>query len=218
MKEVSKVYFIQEAELCILLALKGQQTLYGLRLNSDASMTQETLYHNLFAMQKKGILVREDSSDTFLIEKDLDSCVELIREADRFIVFAGADELTPEQYYYIADKDAVMLQPAGQYDAVQPEGAFHMEKMPEDAMWDIIRESGFDMEAAHGTVPCSVRAEAQGFWNEDKDVILRHPTVEKLLQEYDVRTQSKKKQCIKFVYGLNEYFVCSDELQGGEES
>lgn len=218
MKEISKVYYIQEAELCILLALKGTQILYGLRLNSDASMTQEALFLNLFAMQKKGILSRSKSSDTFLIEEDLDSCVELIQAADRFLVLAGSDELTPEQYFYIAGKEAVMLQPVGQYDAVQPEGAFHMEKMPEDAMWDRIRESGFGLETEQGIVPQSVRMEAQKYQNEDKEMILQHPAVDMILQEYDVHTQRKKKQWIKFVCGLDMYVVCSDALQGGEKS
>lgn len=218
MKELSKVYYIQEAELCILLALKGKKTLYGIALGSDASMTQEALYQNLFAMQKKGILTWTDTSGTFLIEEDLDSCVELIQKADRFVVFAAADELMPEQYFYIADRKAVMLQPVGQYDAVQSEGAFYMEKMPEDAMWDILRENGFETETAKDNVPYHIRAEAEEYWNEDKDAILQHPVVEKLLQEYDVRMQRKKKQCIKFVCGLDTYIVCSDEGQGGEES
>lgn len=218
MKEISKVYYIQEAELCILLALKGTQALYGLSLNSDTSMTQEALFLNLFAMQKKGILIRPKSSDTFLIEEDLDSCVELIQAADRFLVLAGLDEQTPEQYFYIAGKEAVMLQPAGQYDAVQAEGAFHMEKMSEDAMWDRVWESGLGLETERRIVPHSVLMEAQKYRNEDKEMILQHPAVDMLLQEYDVHTQRKKKQWIQFVCGLDVYVVCSDEMQGGEKS
>ena len=210
MREVTKKYYIQETELCILLALKGVQTLYGICLNSGTGMTQEELYYNLFIMQRKGIIRREADSNAFQIEEELDGCIERIRMAARFIVLADADELVPEKYFYVAREGAVMLEAAGQYDTEQQKSAFHLEAVTEETMWGIIRESGFQMKAAGGAIPSKVLEAAKCCWQEDKDTILQHSTVGKLLQEYDVHAQCKKKQCIRFVCGLDTYLVCSD--------
>jgi len=217
MREVTKKYYIQETELCILLAFKGKQTLYGIDLNSAASMTREKLYHNLFAMQKKGMISRKDSfSDAFCIEEKLDCCMERIQTAARFLLLADADELVPEKYFYAAQEGAVMLEPVGQYDAGQQEGAFRLELITEAAMWKVIRENGIQMEPESAAVPDNILEEAQVCWLEDKDTILQRSAVQKLLQEYDVHTRSKKRQCIRFVCGLDTYLVCSDEGKGGE--
>lgn len=217
MREVTKKYYIQETELCILLAFKGKQTLYGIDLNSAASMTREKLHHNLFTMQKKGMISRKDSSsDAFCIEKGLDCCMERIRTAVRFLVLADADELVPEKYFYATQEGAVMLEPVGQYDAGQQKGAFRLEPVTEAAMWEVIRENGIQMETEPAAVPDNVLEEAQICWLEDKDTILQRPTVQKLLQEYDVHTQSKIRQCIQFACGLDAYLVCSDGGKGGK--
>lgn len=214
MKELTKEYCIQETELCILLALKGMQTLYGVRLSSAESMTRETLCRCLFAMQKKGIVGRPSSSDdAFWIEENMDECAGLIQAASRFIVLADADEQIPERYFYVAGDTAVMLQPAGQQG-----GAFHMKKISKEAMWAVIGESGLGTEEEAMSVPEDIRREAQGFWQEDKDAILLYPAVKGLLQEYDVRTQCREKQRVRLVHGLDAYLVCGDGLGGGEES
>lgn len=218
MREVTKKYHILETELCILLALKGEQTLYGICLNSDTAMTREELYYNLFIMQKKGLISRKTDSSGFWIETGLDCCIERICTAVQFIVLADADELVPERYFYVAREGAAVLEPVGQYDTGQQGGAFLLETVTEDAMWDIIRESVFQMETANESVPAKILEAAQDYWQEDKDMILRYPTVGKLLQEYDMRTQCKKKQCIKFICGLDTYLVCSDGIEGGERS
>lgn len=124
MNDTVKKYLIQETELCILLALKGVRTLYGICLDSTETMTQEELYYNLFIMQKKGIISRRADSGEIWIGEELDSCIERIRTAARFIVLADADELVPEKYFYVARKGAVMLESAGQYDARQRTGLF----------------------------------------------------------------------------------------------
>ncbi len=219
MRETVKKFFIQETELCILLALKSVKALYGICLDSTETMTQEELCYNLFNMQKKGIIDRRADADVFCIEEELDSCIERIRTAARFIVLADADELVPERYFYVAREGAVILEAAGQYDTGNA-GAFHLEAVTEAVMWDRIRESGFVMETANGSVPAEVLERAQGCWQEDKDTILRHATVEKLLQEYDVHTHCKIKQCIRMSCGLDTYLVCSGgvNIEGGEKS
>lgn len=214
MNDTVKKYLIQETELCILLALKGVRTLYGICLDSTETMTQEELYYNLFIMQKKGIISRRADSGEIWIGEELDSCIERIRTAARFIVLADADELVPEKYFYVARKGAVMLESAGQYDARQRTGAFYVEAVTEEDMQDRIRENGLAAGTAQEPVPAGVLRQVEGYWQEDKDAILQHSMVEKLLQEYDVRTRRKTRQCVRLGCGLDSYLVCSDGVVG----
>lgn len=215
MREVTKRYYIQETELCILLALKGVRTLYGICLDSDTAMTQEELYYNLFMMQKKGIL-----NGKFQIEEELDCCVGRICTAARFQVLADVDELVPEKYFYVASEGAVMLEPVGQYDTGEQKGSFYLEAITEDEMWDRIWDNGFQTKTAGVPVPDQILEAARHYWKEDKNAILQHAIVGKLLQEYDIQTQCKTKQCIRFHCGLDTYLVCSDGsdvIEGGGE-
>ncbi|MDE6917373.1 MAG: hypothetical protein K2P39_11320 [Lachnospiraceae bacterium] len=224
MKDVTKEYYILETELCILLALKGGQTLYGICVSSAQSMTREELYHSLFAMQKKGMIRKADDSNTLRIAGGLDSCIERIQTAERFWVLSDSDALVPENYFY-AEHDAwrrgaVMLEAAGKYDAALQEGAFRMKIITGAALSELFRENGFlggqDM-AEQEAVPAAVFEEAQSCWQEDKDTILQRATVKKLLQEYDICTQQKIRQSVQFRCGLDTYLVDSDSLERREK-
>lgn len=207
MTETLKKYYIKETELCILLAMKGKETLYGVRLDSGLSMTEEALYRSLFAMQKKGI-AGKDENGAFWIEKELDDCIELIRTAESFAVLADKDETVPEQYFYIAGDDVLMLEPTGHGSA------FHMEKMTRDKMQGIFSDNGFSKKENGSAVPQDIIDRALECMDWEKDVVLQYPEVEKLIQAYDMHTRQKKGQGIKFICGMDEYIVYGGEWEG----
>ena len=207
MTETLKKYYIKETELCILLAMKGKEALYGIRLDGGLFMTEETLYRSLFSMQKKGIAGKYETG-AFWIEKELEGCIELICAAESFVVLADRDEMTPEQYFYVAEDDVVMLEPTGHG------GAFHMEKMTRDRMRDIFRDNGFCKNEKGSEAPQDILDKSLEYMYEEKDVILQYPEVEKLIQEYDVHTRQKKGQGIKFICGMDEYVVYGGEWEG----
>ncbi len=209
-EELSKEYYIQEKELCVLLALKGQHQLYGIRMDGIEFMDHAELYQIIFLMLKKGILSRPESVSydiskphVYHMEKQLERCIDLIKKAKRFVVLANTDENIPEWYFYVAEKDVVMLQPAGQG------GFLHMKQMTKDRMFEFVKESMVIQYCGEAT-DC-IYDVARKCWQENKDSILQRPEVKQLLQEYDIATQYKKSQVIRFAYGLDEFLIGSDK-------
>lgn len=224
MKEISKGYYIQETELSILLAIKGLQELYGIRLNGIESITQEEIYQTVFTMLKKGILNK--LQDRIQIEDSLDNLMDVIKNAQSFWVYADVDDSSPESYYYVAGKDAILIQSGGQQNNL-----LSIEKMTSEEIMEVMTRNWLEQNAKEvmecKTPPEGLCEEARRYWLANKETILQKPKVKQLLQEYDVHTKCKKKQVIKFAMGLDEYIVYSDEQgdkifdvleMGGEKS
>ena len=209
-EEISKGYYIHETEFGVLLAMKGLQELYGIQLNGIESITQTDIYQTVFNMLKKGILNTQEGQ--IQIEEALDNWIDMIKDAQSFIVFADADELIPESYFYVARGYAIFIQSMGQQGNL-----LYLEKITPDKMWNNIRSNGLQDHKGEKTEykepPQGLYEEARDYWLVDKEHILQKPKVKQLLQEYDIRTKCKKKQIIKFVCGLDEHILCSDSQE-----
>lgn len=209
-KEISKGYYIHEMEFGVLLAVKGLSELYGICLSGIESITQTELYQTVFHMMKKGILSKADSQ--VQIEESLDSWIDTIIEAQSFIVFADADELIPESYFYVADDHVILIQPAGQQSSL-----LYLEKISRDEMWELMKSKGLQTLSKEPVEcknpPIELYEEARDYWLADKEDILQKSRVKQLLQEYDIHTKCKKRQMIKFVCGLDEYMINSDDQE-----
>lgn len=209
-EELSKEYYIQEKELCVLLAMKGQNQLYGICMDGVESIDHAELYQLIFLMLKKGILNKTENvaygknrHHAYHIEESLEHCIDLIKKAKRFVVLANTDETVPEWYFYVAEKDAVMLQPSGQG------GFLHIEQITKDRMCELVKENIGILYCGEATD--RIYDTAKKCWQKDKDNILQNSAVKQLLQEYDITTQCKKSQVIRFAYGLDEFLVGSDK-------
>ena len=195
-EELSKEYYIQEKELCVLLALKGQRQLYGLCMDGVESIDRAELYQLIFLMLKKGILNRPENvaydineQHVYHIEESLERCIDLIKKSKRFVVLANTDENIPELYFYVAEKDVVLLQASGQG------GFLHMEQITKDRMCELVKENIAVLYCGEATD--HIYDAAKKCWQKDKDSILQNPAVKQLLQEYDITTQCKKSQVIR---------------------
>lgn len=211
-EELSKEYYIHERELCVLLALRGHHQLYGIRMESAETIDYKDIYQIIFAMLKKGMLTKnenlldDDSKQNacnYSIEEKLKQCIDLIIEAKRFLVLADTDENIPEQYFYVREKDAVMLQAAVQ------EKVLHIKYIAEDKMQIYCRKN--TLAAYYNEAAKDMYKAARECWKEDKDIILHKSMVKKLMQEYDIKTQCKTRQIIQFVRGLDEFWIISDK-------
>ncbi|MBQ6787678.1 MAG: hypothetical protein IJO85_08150 [Lachnospiraceae bacterium] len=206
-EKISKGYCIHEMEFGVLLAVKGLQELYGMQLNGLDTITQTDIYQIVFNMLKKGFL--ETTESRIRVEEVLDHWIDRIKTAECFIVCADVDELIPESYFYIGNDNGVFIQPVGQQGNM-----LYLENITRGEMWDYIQSKGLqnyesDMMGTEISL-IELYEKARDYWIADKEYILQEPKVKQLLQEYDMHTKCKKKQIIKFIYGLDEYILYSD--------
>lgn len=210
-EEISKGYGLQETEICILLALKGVQELYGICFQGMEDITQEDIYRNVFQMLKKGILYKTENR--LQIEETLDNWLDFIKNAEKFLVLADADELVPESYYYATADTVILLRPAG-----QQRSRLFMQKLTKAEMWEHIKNQGLEVKSHTNQhiSPEGLLEKARECWYEDKEKLLQKQEIKQLLQEYDIDTKCKSRQLIRFSYGLDEYLMYSDEQEDKE--
>ena len=212
-EQIAKAFFLQELELAVLFVMKGQNELFGLRLNQIEKINEQMLYQTIFRLVKHGMLEKED--DGFKIREDINALLEDMILAKHFMVLAFQKENSPENYFYIG-KRVVCIQSAGQQGEM-----FRIEAVPVDNMTEYVMNHGFCVEGIRKTEDISKQEKIeeipdfpfslQEYWQEEKDVILQNEHISSIMILYDVASREKQNQYCILSHQLDDYFIWCDE-------
>lgn len=212
-EQIAKAFFLQELELAVLFVMKGQNELFGLRLNQIENINEQMLYQTIFQLVKHGMLEKEE--DGFKIREDIDALLEDMILAKYFMVLSSQKENSPECYFYIG-KRVVCIQSAGQQGEM-----FRIETMTVEQLTEYVINHGFRVEGIRKTGDLSKQEKIeeiqdfpfslQEYWLEEKDVILQNEHISSFVILYDAASRKKQNQYCILSHQLDDYFIWCDE-------
>lgn len=212
-EQITKAFFLQEMELAVLFVMKGQNELFGLRLNQIEKINEQMLYQTIFQLVKHGMLEKEEGG--FKIREDINTFIEDIILAKQFMVLSSKRENSPESYFYIG-KRVLCIQSAGQQGEM-----FRIETVPVEQLTEYVMNHGFHVECIRKAEDMSKQEKIeeipdfpfslQEYWQEEKDVILQNEHISSFMILYDMVSREKQNQYCILSYQLDDYFIWCDE-------
>lgn len=112
MNQSDKAYYLQNMELALLLSIKGLNTFYGFRMDSNKEPEQAAVYRTLFDLQKKE-LIAVGGHGKVRISPELDQLLQGMKEAERLLLFTDKFSEFPDQCIYLGDDGAVFVSAYG---------------------------------------------------------------------------------------------------------
>lgn len=208
-----KAWYIQEAELAVLLAASGMQEFYGYKLDGIPMVNQGSVNRLVFSMVRKGILT--PMGNGFALKQEYQKIVKCLKETEKILIFNDAAQEYPEQYIYIGDK-AVFLQAFGQNGHV-----LRLEVADKEGIPARLTACGLKME---GTLENSIgqMEEIEGMdslirkWKRQKrEQILEHTDIAGYLERIDWLSRKRTGQLLLVDKGVQNLILVSEGKNHG---
>lgn len=219
--KITKGYYVLETELAVLFALQKIENLYGIQLECAASMTKEQLYRTVFNLLKKGFVVQQDKTGACLVSEDVERWLVTIGRSEHFWVYADRDELIPESYFYIWNKEVVWIQD-GSINGSQ----LCIHEINKREMLELFAQWGVPMiDESDSAIEKELLQEMEIYYEQSKEQLLQQNGIKAVIQEFNMKSYSKEKQILKLQRGIDQYIICSNKerswgtpiKEGGED-
>lgn len=134
----SKAYYLKNLELAVLLAVKGMDQLFGIRMKGLKNPEKSEVYRTLFALEKKGMLSVQGKRT--VIGAELNRMLDMIRSAGMMFCYTSRKSEHPDLCVYLSE-EAVLLSGCGRSGEMNRMESVSLEFLPEK-----ISECGFFLE------------------------------------------------------------------------